>query len=270
MSQKEVNRKLSCILSTDVVGYSRLMEENEASTVEDLEQNKKLISKLIEEHHGRVVDSPGDNLLAEFNSAVKALDCAVKIQKELKIRNAELAENRRMQFRIGLNLGDVIEDGGSIYGNGVNIAARLEGLARPGEIYISRNFFDQVKAKLVLGYEYLGEHDVKNISEPVRVYRVLTDGEFAGKVIGENNYRRRNSRGIFRDRDFPGQIRLLIYSSIVILILMAGAALTYQRWNRDRLPSRINLAILPFSYIRLLKLTDKIPPEPCNTDQAHT
>ncbi len=114
MSQEEVNRKLSCILSTDVVGYSRLMEDNEASTVRYLEENKKLITKLIEEHNGRVVDTPGDNLLAEFSSAVKAVDCAVKIQKGLKIKNAEFVENRRMQFRIGINLGDVIEEDGSL------------------------------------------------------------------------------------------------------------------------------------------------------------
>ena len=167
MNQKEVNRKLSCILSTDVVGYSRLMEENEASTVRYLEENKKLISKLIEDHNGRVVDSPGDNLLAEFSSAVKAVDCAVKIQKELKIKNADLIENKRMQFRIGINLGDVIEEEGRLYGSGVNIAARLEGLADPGGICIARNVYDQVKNKLDLGYDYLGEHDVKNITEPV-------------------------------------------------------------------------------------------------------
>ena len=185
MSQKEINRKLSCILSTDAVGYSRLMEDDEASTVEHLEENKKLISRLIEENKGRVVDSPGDNLLAEFNSAVKAVDCAVKIQKELKIKNAELVENRRMQFRIGINLGDVIEEDGRLYGSGVNIAARLEGLAKPGGICIARNVYDQVKTVLDLGYEYLGEHHVKNISEPVRAYTILTGSEHVGKAIGE-------------------------------------------------------------------------------------
>jgi adenylate cyclase len=146
-------------------------------------KNKRLITKLIEEHNGRVVDAPGDNMLAEFSSAVKAVDCAVKIQKELKIQNAELIENRRMQFRIGVNLGDVIEENGRLYGSGVNIAARLEGLAEPGEICISRNVYDQVKTKLDLGYEYIGEHNVKNISEPVRVYRVMTGTEPFVKVI---------------------------------------------------------------------------------------
>ena len=126
MSKDRTKRKLTAILSTDVVGYSRLMEENESSTVRHLEENKNLISKLIEDYNGRVIDSPGDNMLAEFGSAVMAVDCAVKIQKELKIKNAELVENRRMLFRIGINLGDVIEEEGRLYGNGVNIAARLE------------------------------------------------------------------------------------------------------------------------------------------------
>ncbi len=255
MNQKEVNRKLSCIFSTDVVGYSHLMEENEASTVKYLEENKELISKLIEEYHGRVVDSPGDNLLAEFNSAVKAVDCAVKVQRELKIKNAEFVESRRMQFRIGINLGDVIDEDGNLYGNGVNIAARLEGLARPGGIYILRNVFDQVKAKLDLGYKYLGEHNVKNISEPVRIYRVLTGDRFAGKVIGEKKARGRFFHKIFRGQGFSGYRRVALYSPIIILLIMAGAVLIYQRWSGQdliaRLPSRINLAILPFETINL-------------------
>lgn len=255
MDQKEVNRKLSCIFSTDVVGYSHLMEENEASTVKYLEENKELISKLIGEYHGRVVDSPGDNLLAEFNSAVKAVDCAVKVQRELKIKNAELVEKRRMQFRIGINLGDVIDEDGNLYGNGVNIAARLEGLAQPGGIYISRNVFDQVKAKLDLGYKYLGEHNVKNISEPVRIYRVLIGDKFAGKVIGEKKSRGRIIHKVFRLQDFSGYRRVVLYSPIIILLIMAGAVLIYQRWARQdlitKLPSRINLAILPFETINL-------------------
>ena len=172
MNQKDIKRKLSCILSADVVGYSRLMEEDEASTVQNLEDNKTLISELVKEYNGRVVDAPGDNLLAEFNSVVKAVDCAVKIQKELKIKNNELLEHRRMYFRIGINLGDVIEEGDRIYGSGVNIAARVEGLALTGGICISGTAYDHVKTKYDLGYEYLGEHKVKNINEPVRIYRI--------------------------------------------------------------------------------------------------
>jgi TolB-like protein len=140
---------------------------------------------LIQHHRGRVVDAPGDNVLAEFASVVDAVECAVEIQKELKTRNAELPENRRMEFRIGVNLGDVIEDGEQILGDGVNIAARLESLSDAGGICISGTAFDQVENKLSLGYEYLGEQAVKNIAKPVRVYRVLMEPEAAGKVIGE-------------------------------------------------------------------------------------
>jgi adenylate cyclase len=143
------------------------------------------MTNLIQKHHGRVVDAPGDNLLAEFGSVVDAVQCAFEIQKELKTRNGELPENRRMEFRIGINLGDVVEDGEQILGDGVNIAARLEGLSDPGGICISGIVYDQIKIKLNLGYEYLGEHTVKNISESIRVYRVLMEPEAAGKVIGE-------------------------------------------------------------------------------------
>jgi adenylate cyclase len=130
---------------------------------------------LIQHHHGRVVDAPGDNVLAEFASVVDAVECSVEIQKELKTRNAELPENRRMEFRIGVNLGDVIEDGEQILGDGVNIAARLESLSEAGGICISGTAYDQIKNKLTLGYEYHGKQTVKNISEPVRVYRVLME-----------------------------------------------------------------------------------------------
>ena len=127
---------------------------------------------LIKQHRGRVIDSPGDNLLAEFASVVDAVQCGVAIQKELQARNANLSESRRMQFRIGINLGDVIEEGERIYGDGVNIAARLESLADPGGICISITAFDQIETKLPLGYEYLGEQQVKNIAKPVGAYRV--------------------------------------------------------------------------------------------------
>jgi adenylate cyclase len=185
MTAQEVKRKLTAILSADVKGYSRLMGEDEKGTVRTLNVYKEVMTGIIQHHHGRVVDAPGDNLLAEFASVVDAVECSVEIQKELKTRNAELPENRRMEFRIGVNLGDVIEDGEQILGDGVNIAARLESLSEAGGICISGTAFDQVKNKLNLGYKYLGEQTVKNILEPVRVYRVLMEPEAAGKVIGE-------------------------------------------------------------------------------------
>jgi adenylate cyclase len=191
MTTQEVRRKLTAILSADVKGYSRLMEEDEVGTIQNLNAYKEVMAGLIQHHHGRVVDAPGDNLLAEFGSVVDAVQCAVGIQEELKTRNAELPENRKMEFRIGVNLGDVIEDGEQILGDGVNIAARVQGLADGGGICISGTAFDHVKNKLNLGYKYLGEQTVKNILEPVRVYRVLMEPEAAGKVVGEKKIKPR-------------------------------------------------------------------------------
>ena len=176
MAEERAKRKLSAILSADVRGYSRLMGEDELLTVQTLKEYRQVIGRLVQEYHGRVVDSPGDNVLAEFTSVVDAVECAVEIQKELKAKNEELAENRRMEFRIGINLGDVIEEGERIYGDGVNVAARIEGLAEAGGICISGTAFDHVEGKLGLEIEYLGEQSVKNIKKPVRVYRVEMKG----------------------------------------------------------------------------------------------
>jgi adenylate cyclase len=189
MTTQEVKRKLVAILSADVKGYSRLMGEDEKGTVRILNAYKEVMTGLIQHHRGRVVDAPGDNVLAEFASVVDAVECAVEIQKELKTRNADLPENRKMEFRIGVNLGDVIEDGEQILGDGVNIAARLESLADAGGICISGTAFDQVRNKVDLGYKYLSEQTVKNIALPVRMYKVLMEPEEAGKVVGEKKAR---------------------------------------------------------------------------------
>jgi len=188
MVKEGFKRKLAAILSADVKGYSRLMEEDEEATIRTITEYRKIIADQIKQHEGRVVDSPGDNVLAEFASVVDALQCAVQVQKTIAEQNENLPKNRKMEFRIGVNLGDVAEDGNRIYGDGVNVAARLEGLADGGGISISRTAYDQVKNKLELGYEYLGEHSVKNITEPVRVYRILMEPEAVGKVIGEKTY----------------------------------------------------------------------------------
>jgi len=185
MTAQGVKRKLSAILSADVEGYSRLMAEDEEATVKTLMEHRETISGLILDHRGRVVDAPGDNILAEFGSVVDAVKCAVQIQQALKTKNAELPEDRRMNFRIGVNLGDVIDEEERIYGDGVNIAARLEGLAEGGGIYISGTAFDQVKNKLRVGYQYVGKQTFKNIPDPVRAYKVLMEPEAVGKVIGE-------------------------------------------------------------------------------------
>jgi adenylate cyclase len=247
MTEERAKRKLSGILSADAAGYSRLMQEDEAWTIRTLEDSKSLMSEIIQQYEGRVVDAPGDNLLAEFSSVVDATECAVNIQKKLKTKNAELPDDRKMEFRIGVNLGDVVEEAGRIYGDGVNIAARIEGLAEPGGICISRTAFDHIKNKIKIGYEYLGEHSVKNISEPVRVYRVLLKPEAAGKVIGEKTFLGRFSR------------RAAI-SLIIILVIVAGGLIGWNLYlhqskkiepaSLDKmaypLPDKPSIAILPF------------------------
>jgi len=177
MVEEGFKRKLTAILSADVEGYSRLMGEDEDATIRTLTAYRELMSTLIQKHRGRVVDSPGDNFLAEFLSVVDAVRCAVEVQEELRVRNAELPDDRRMEFRIGINLGDVVEEGERIYGDGVNITARVEGLAEGGGICISGTVYDSIKNKLSLGYESMGEHTVKNIKEPVWVYRVQMEPE---------------------------------------------------------------------------------------------
>ena len=186
-----MKRKLAAILSSDAVGYSRLMEQDEARTLTTLKAHLQLIGSLVEKHRGRVVAIHGDNLLAEFESVVDAVQCAMEIHKEIKARNEELPEESRMPFRIGINLGDVIEEGGNVYGDGVNVAARLEGLADPGGICISRSVHDQVKNKLSVGYQSLGAYSVKNIAEAVQVYRILPEPDAFGKAVGRVWYRLR-------------------------------------------------------------------------------
>jgi adenylate cyclase len=171
MSQR---RKLVAILSGDAVGYSRLMADDEAATLRSLNDTRSLFRERIQAHGGRLIDTAGDSVLAEFPSAVEAAECADEIQRELSKRNRQLADHRRMQFRIGINLGDVIEqEDGTIYGDGVNIAARLQQLAEPGGICVSGTAFDHVEGKLPLAFKFIGEQAVKNIDKPVRAYRVL-------------------------------------------------------------------------------------------------
>ena len=247
MTQEGFKRKLTAILSADAVGYSRLMAEDEAATVKTIASYREIISSLIKQHRGRVVDSPGDNLLAEFSSVVDAVQCAVAVQKELQTRNAELAENRKMEFRIGINLGDVIDEEDRLYGDGVNVAARLESLADPSGICVSKSAFDQIETKLPLGYEYLGEQSVKNIPKPVGVYRVLMKPDAAGKVIGEKRFLGRFSRKT-------------AMAAIIFLVVIAVGLVSWNIYiqqskriepaSLDRmaypLPDKPSIAVLPF------------------------
>jgi adenylate cyclase len=168
-------RKLATILSADVKAFSRLMEADEEATLRILQTYRAAIDALISSHDGRVVGTAGDSVLAEFMSPVQAARCAAEIQDELARRNATLSLDRRLEFRIGINLGDVIVEGADLFGNGVNVAARLQALADPGGIFISGGIYDQIKTNVAFDYEFLGSQTVKNIAEPVRVYRVHRD-----------------------------------------------------------------------------------------------
>jgi len=228
MATQEVKRKLAAILSADVKGYSRLMGEDEEWTVHTLNTYKDMMKALIQQHRGRVVDAPGDNVLAEFASVVDAVQSAVEIQQVLRAKNAMLPENRRMEFRIGINLGDVIEEKDTIYGDGVNIAARLEGLAEAGGICISGSAYEQIENKLPLRYDYLGEHEVKNIAKPVRVYRARIEAESVSPKLGEEKK--------------SGQKRLSkVALGIIAVVVIAGAVILYQFVLRPS-PSKTEVA----------------------------
>ena len=172
MAPPETSRRLATILAADVVGYSRLMAEDEEDTVRTLRAHREIIDRLIARHDGRIFNTAGDSVLAEFGSAVEAVRCATTVQDELRVRNAELPEARRMLFRIGINLGDVIVDGDNLLGDGINVAARLESIAPPGGVCISGGTFEQIKNKLSIGFEDLGPQSVKNIPEPVAAFRI--------------------------------------------------------------------------------------------------
>lgn len=220
MSPNEFRRKLIAILSADVKGYSRLMSEDEEGTVRTITAYREVITIVIRKYRGRVVDSPGDNILAEFASVVDAVQGAVEIQGVIRAKNAELPENRRMEFRIGINLGDVIQEGDRIYGDGVNIAARLEGLAEAGGICISGSAYEQIENKLALGYWYIGEHTVKNIAKPIRAYKVPIGTETVDKVIDEKRAEHRH--------------RQKVGFAVVIALLVLAGGLVLWRFSRHK------------------------------------
>jgi adenylate cyclase len=245
MAEEGFKRKLTAILSADAVDYSRLMGEDEEGTVRILKAYREVLSTLIQQHNGQVLDSTGDNLLAEFASVVDAVQCAVAVQKEIKSRNDELPENRRMQFRIGINLGDVIQEEGRIYGDGVNIAARLEGLAEPGGICISKTAFDHIESKLPYGYDFIGEQTVKNIAKPVGAYRVQLEPRIT--VSG-------------KPEKLAKSKRMPIFAGAVVVVMIAVAVGIWQFYLRrptvepasvekmaHPLPEKPSIAVLPFN-----------------------
>jgi TolB-like protein/class 3 adenylate cyclase/cytochrome c-type biogenesis protein CcmH/NrfG len=240
-----MERKLAAILAADVVGYSRLMEVDEAGTLAALKAHRdELIDPKIAEHKGRIVKLMGDGALVEFASVVDAVACALAIQKGMAGRNEDVPEDRRIALRIGVHLGDVMVEGDDLYGDGVNVAARLEGLAEPGGVCISQQAFDQVETKLDLAYEDLGEQRVKNIARPVRAYRVRPEG--AAPPEPETAKRRGPSAP------------QLIGSAAIVVLVVAGLALAWwQPWRPDvapaaiermafPLPEKPSIAVLPF------------------------
>jgi adenylate cyclase len=220
MTPDQVKRKLAAIVSADVKGYSRLMEEDEEGTIRTLKAYMEAINGLIQQHRGRLVATGGDSVLAEFSSVVDAVRCAVGIQEELKDRNRELPEERTMEFRIGVNLGDVVEEGDTILGDGVNIAARVQSLAEAGGICITGTAYDQIKKKLVLGYEFIGEQTVKNIKESVKVYRVVME---PGIKVSETT----PSEGPVEKKPVRKRLSRAVLGGIALLVI-AGAAALYQ------------------------------------------
>ena len=178
MEEERVERRLAAIFCADVVGYSRLMGADEEKTLAALKAHRReLIDPLIDQHRGRIFKTTGDGMLIEFASVVDAVRCAVVVQRGMEDRNANLPEAERIRFRIGINLGDVMVDEGDMFGDGVNVAARIEALAAPGEISVSYSVREQVGEKLPIRFCDLGEHGVKNIARPVRVYRVEKGAE---------------------------------------------------------------------------------------------
>ena len=228
MTIQEVKRKLAAILSADVKGYSRLMEEDEEVTLRTLNAYKEVMGSLIQQHRGRVVGTAGDSVLAEFGSVVDTVQCAVEIQQVLRAKNAVVPENRRMEFRIGINLGDVIEEGDTIYGDGVNIAARLEALAEAGGICISESAYQQIENKLPLRYDYLGEHEVKNIAKPVRVYCARIEADAAPSKLG-------------KERKLAQKRLPKTALAVIVVVVIAGLVALYQFILRPS-PSKTEVA----------------------------
>jgi adenylate cyclase len=249
MSSK-VKRRLTTVLCADVHGYSRLMQADEAGTLANLRRSREAMAALVERHDGRIVNTWGDAIIAEFASVVEAVQCAVEIQHELSAHNDDRPEAERMQYRIGINLGDVMLDGTDIYGDGVNIAARLQELAEPGGILISGPVYDQVHNKLSVGFDCLGQQQVKNVAVPVVSYRVTLGArersasgpashEHAGRAVGgwdranaPTPFRRTGSAALAWFRDLPRSSAALVTMAIFLFLInvFTGLGTVWFHW----------------------------------------
>jgi adenylate cyclase len=227
-----MERRLAAILVSDVVGFSRLIEADEERTLARLKElRSEIIDPRIAEHHGRIVKLMGDGALVEFASVVDAIRCAVDVQRRMTTHNADVPDSDRIEFRVGINLGDIVVEGDDIYGDGVNVAARLEALSDPGGICISGTAFDHVKTKLDVGFESLGEQQVKNIAEPVRTYRVVIDGSVVRNVAAT------------KPRISP---RMTIAAAGAVVLVALAAVITWWRpWVPDVTPMSVERAALP-------------------------
>ena len=240
--EPSMQRRLAAILAADIAGYSRLMHEDEPATVRDLKAHQNVILPLIGQHGGRIIDTAGDGIMAEFPSVVGATECAVGIQTVMAERNQRVPESRRMRFRIGINLGDVIHDETRIYGDGINIAARLEALAQPGGVLVSNTVYDQVRGKLPFTFEDVGERQVKNIEQPVRMYQLHIPG--ASSKAGTRLVR----RPALTDRR-----RWIVWGLVASLVLVGAAGAWWmgsrffpsQRADSTGAP-RLSIVVLPF------------------------
>jgi len=240
MAASEGSRKLTAILAADVAGYSRLMQGDDRATVAALEASRAVFREHIEALEGRIVDMAGDSVLAVFDSPTEAVRAAFDIQSVLAERNAALPEERRMRFRIGVNLGEVISKAdGTVYGDGVNIAARLESIAEPGGVTISGTVFDQVKNRLDLSFDFIGEQEVKNIAERVRAYRLSGEG--------------RQAPAMPSTRRPPSRWRAIVVLATIAVLTMAAAGGWYAMRSRSMsgstlaLPTGPSIAVLPFA-----------------------
>ena len=225
--REPIPRRLAAIVAGDISGYSRLMQIDEEGTHNRVKRiERDLIEPSIAEHHGRLVKTTGDGFIAIFDSPVEAVRCSIVIQQNLVGRNASLPKHHWIEYRIGVNLGDVIIEMDDVYGDGVNIATRLEGIAHPGEVFISGGIYEQIKHKLVCGYESLGDRHVKNITDPVRVYRVLSD-----------------PAALLQDR--KRREGILIFLLSLALLLVAGSALWYMLFQPGTLPNLVSAPVAP-------------------------
>lgn len=235
----KVKRRLTCILCADVKSYARLMESDETRTIGTLRQYRAAMDALIARHDGRTVNTWGDAVIAEFSSVVEAVQCAIEVQRELAGRNGDLPEAEQMWFRIGINLGDVMIENDDLYGEGVNIAARLQEMAEPGGILISGPVYDLVRNKLSVGFDYLGQQAVKNVSEPVPSYRIVLDGE---------------ARPAAARADEPPPARP---SAAALMAADTAPGTAAGLWSRFLdLPARVKLAVLLIPFLFLIDMLD--------------